>query len=46
MTAIGDRFVLHVVPSIGSETLITLDPMTGVVLETIDLVPEPLAERP
>ncbi|MEI9983960.1 MAG: hypothetical protein WDN69_12580 [Aliidongia sp.] len=39
-TAVGDRVVLHLVTEGGRDTLITLDPSTGAVLETIDLVPE------
>ena len=44
MTGVGDRLVLHVATPEGGDTLITLDPATGAVLETIDLVPQPQAE--
>ncbi len=44
MTGVGDRLVLHVATPEGGDTLITLDPATGIVLETIDLVPQPQAE--
>jgi hypothetical protein len=46
MTAVGERLVLHVTDADNRESLITLDPATGTVLETIDLVSQPPAVRP
>ena len=46
MTAVGDRLALHIGVPNGSEMLILLDPATGAVLETIDLVPQPPAVSP
>ena len=38
--AVGAHLVLHFVGDGGKDTLITLDPATGAILETIDLVPD------
>jgi len=38
--AVGAHLVLHFVGEGGKDTLITLDPATGAILETIDLVPD------
>ncbi len=38
--AVGAHLVLHFVGTDGKDTLITLDPATGAILETIDLVPD------
>jgi hypothetical protein len=46
MTAVGERLVLHVGDADSRESLITLDPATGAVFETIDLVSQPPAVRP
>jgi hypothetical protein len=46
MTAVGERLVLHVADADSRESLITLDPATGAVLETIDFVSQPPAVRP
>jgi hypothetical protein len=46
MTAVGDRLVLQAATPDGRASLITLDPVTGVVLETIDLVSQPSAVSP
>ncbi|MGB8840931.1 MAG: hypothetical protein WCC64_07645 [Aliidongia sp.] len=46
MTSVGERLVLHVTDADNRESLITLDPVTGAVLETIDLVSQPPAVRP
>jgi len=46
MTAVGERLVLHVTDADNRESLIMLDPVTGAVLETIDLVSQPSAVRP
>ena len=43
MTAVGERLVLRVATAQGGETLITLDPASGAVLETIDLIPDTLS---
>lgn len=44
VTGVGDRLVLHVATPQGGDALITLDPATGAVIETIDLVPQALPE--
>ncbi|HVJ51185.1 MAG TPA: hypothetical protein VM689_01900 [Aliidongia sp.] len=36
----GERVVLHIVTADGHDRLLTLDPMTGAVAETVDLIPE------
>jgi hypothetical protein len=46
MTAVGERLVLQTATPDGRASLITLDPVTGVVLETIDLVSQPSAVSP
>jgi hypothetical protein len=46
MAAVGNRLVLHMVTPGMQDRLITLDPTTGVVLETIDLVRATPAEKP
>jgi hypothetical protein len=46
MTAVGNHLVLHMVTPGMPDRLITLDPGTGVVLETIDLVRATPAEKP
>jgi hypothetical protein len=46
MTAVGERLVLQTTTPDGRASLITLDPVTGVVLETIDLVSQPSAVSP
>ena len=46
MVAVGDRLALSVAVADRSDLLILLDPATGTVLETIDLVPQPLAVSP
>ena len=38
--AVGAHLVLHFAGEGGKDTLITLDPATGAILETIDLVPD------
>jgi hypothetical protein len=38
--AVGAHLVLHFAGGGGKDTLITLDPATGAILETIDLVPD------
>jgi hypothetical protein len=38
--AVGGHLVLQFVGEGGKDTLITLDPATGAILETIDLVPD------
>jgi hypothetical protein len=40
MVGAGDRVVLHIVTGDGHDRLLTLDPASGAVVETIDLVPE------
>jgi hypothetical protein len=40
MTGVGDKLVLHIATPQGGDELITLDPATGAVIETIDLVPQ------
>jgi Family of unknown function (DUF6476) len=46
MTAVGDRLVLQITTEDSRSSLITLDPMTGTVLETIDFVSQPSAVSP
>jgi hypothetical protein len=46
MTAVGERLVLQVAAPDRSDMLILLDPASGAVLETIDLVPQPPAVSP
>jgi hypothetical protein len=46
MVPVGDRLVLHLVTPDARDRLITLDPTTGTVLQTIDLVRDPPAEKP
>jgi hypothetical protein len=38
MVGAGDRVVLHIVTADGHDRLLTLDPATGAVVETIDFV--------
>ena len=38
--AVGAHLVLHFAGEGGKDTLITIDPATGAILETIDLVPD------
>jgi hypothetical protein len=40
MVGAGERVVLHIVTADGRDRLLTLDPMTGAVAETVDLIPE------
>jgi hypothetical protein len=37
MTGVGERLVLRIADGKGAESLITIEPLTGAILETIDL---------
>ncbi len=46
MTGAGDRVVLHIVTADGHDRLLSLDPASGAVTETIDILPEESPKQP